>query len=698
MAATATTSELLQLAGAWREQLRADSAARRGVGLSVARRGDRAILLRAMRAQHCAELVIECARAADAAPLAARLGELLRLVRLAAAPHVDPIVLNALWDDDAHCAMGPARCARCDDAEHAVAPVVTLAIARPRNLRGDAPSRIGVIRDALFEWQDASATPAFRALRDALASNDGADRRAPRVELTILLDLSKDDGAAVLRDLPTLAARSRASTEADPCRLARVLPFKNAAEVTTPHYAALHTAIVDAGISTRLAPRIRDGLPPETARRAWQWLLDSATAAPLVDDVTLVYRPGQTPEMVANVLERVVTNNATLRDLTLRWPLHAQSDLDARRRAAEAIGAGLLAPHACCRVHKLNLDLGELTVDDVAALERGVAVGTGRDNEGSAAAPRPRFQSVLWNAQRTPEALVERIARLLGAVGTCELEITTDDGETTCRTLKTVLEHCAESLTALTWSRIRCDDTVELEATWSKVPRQLRKLRVFVGDESDPNSLRALDALLAHVGSLLTSLFVASTSPEGLTARAAEIIVARCPQLRALEVGMASAPFYEHLFQAYEDGRCGVSTLAVHAPYADVYWLPLLEALQDTTRAVTRKLRVLDLYSNWRYETPAGDAVFPTLLETLSTNTTLTRVVLWGGFNLDAQQQLRALPHQLAIRPPSLRRRLAFVSVCDGHDDRRLAKLSRDVLDVVFGFAGRQAPRYDYPC
>lgn len=109
----------------------------------------------------------------------------------------------------------------------------------------------------------------------------------------------------------------------------------------------------------------------------------------------------------------------------------------------------------------------------------------------------------------------------------------------------------------------------------------------------------------------------------------------------------------------------------------------------------TRNLRVLTLQTIWM-EDHQSDDVFNTLIDTLSTNATLTRAVLRGGFRADAQKRLQALPHQFAVRGPSLRRQLAFISVCDGHDDdKRLPKLPPDVLHVVFAFAGRRAPRYE---
>lgn len=690
-AATATARQL-RLARGWRERLRADSTTSGG-HLKVARRGDRPGASITLDAPHCADLFVKSNGAVDAARLVPRLGELPRLVHLATAPLVDPLVLNALWDDDALCAMGPSLCARCDEVDRRrVTPTVTLSIAR--GWQDGWRSGVGIIHDAIYVWQEATASAEFIQLRDALGSST-SDR--PPVQLNLLLGLFEDDGDMVVRDLQTLVAHA----DSGQFRLARILPLMRAAQTKSPHYAPLHTAILDSGILTRPGPIIHHPATPEETQHAWQWLIDWAERAnkppPQVEAMTIVRRPGQTTELLTKLLRLVVTKSTTLGRLTLFWPLHLETDAEQRRRAAEAVGAALLAPQACVCLDKLELDLGDLSADDVAALQRG-AEDSSRDDARDEDA-LPRFQSVKWKAPHTSEPFIDQFVQLLGTVGVCELEIAVGDRDLSCHTLKTVMQDCAATLTVLRWWGLGCDDAIELEnaTAWSNSPSQLRELRVFVRDGCDPNMLRAMDALLARVGCNLTSFEVAPFQG-ALTDRMAEIIVGRCPRLLALNVANANPQFYEHLTQAYDEGRCGISTLAAQAiPRGlDTGWSSLLEALQDATRGHTRNLRVLTLQTIWM-EDHQSDDVFNTLIDTLSTNETLTRILLQGCISADAQKMLQALPHQFADRGPSLRRRLAFISVCDGHDDdKRLPKLPPDVLHVVFAFAGRRAPRYEY--
>uniref|UniRef100_K3WR67 Uncharacterized protein n=1 Tax=Globisporangium ultimum (strain ATCC 200006 / CBS 805.95 / DAOM BR144) TaxID=431595 RepID=K3WR67_GLOUD len=254
--AATVTARQLRLARAWRERLRADSATSGG-HLKVARRCDRPAASITLDAPHCADLFVKSNGVVDAARLVPRLGELLRLVHLATAPHVDPLVLNALWDDDALCAMGPSLCARCDEVDRRrVTPTVTLSIARgwqdgstvtlsiARGWQDVWRSGVGIIHDAIYVWQEVTASAEFVQLQDALGSST-SDR--PPVQLNLLLGLFEDDGDMVVRDLQTLVAHA----DSGQFRLARILPLMRAAQTKSPHYAPLHTAILDSGILTR---------------------------------------------------------------------------------------------------------------------------------------------------------------------------------------------------------------------------------------------------------------------------------------------------------------------------------------------------------------------------------------------------------------------------------------------------------------
>lgn len=303
--------------------------------------------------------------------------------------------------------------------------------------------------------------------------------------------------------------------------------------------------------------------------------------------MSLVKHPGQTAELLGKVLKIVVAENATLRQLTLNWPLHLETNAEQRRRAAEVIGAALFAPRARARLDKFTLDLGNLSDDDVAALKQGAreSGGTRSDASGDDDA-RPRFQSVEWNAENSSSANVGQVVRLLGVVGMRELEISGGYYGLPCRTLRTVLESCYTTITTLKWCGLACDDVHELEdaTPWANPPRQLRELRVLLPDGNDPNTLRVADALLSRIGSNLTD-FTVSSYPSVFTDRMAQIILARCPRLRTLDVKNVSPEFFECLVHAYNDGRCGISTLKATMKPGErgTEWAPLLLALSDTT-------------------------------------------------------------------------------------------------------------------
>jgi hypothetical protein len=252
---------------AWRERLRTDR-------LQATRRCDYSTSSTPLDAPHCADLFVSSVGVLDPATFSVRLGELLRLVDLATAPHVDPRVLNALFDVDALCAMGPTQCRRCDAADPDVAPAVTLSIARGcRERRGDSFERllewrsgVGIVHDALYAWDEASASAEFQSLRDALGTSA---RDRPPVQLTLVLGLFdefEEDVGMEIRDLQALAARAATGR----FRLTRVVPQGRKADATSPHYAQLHTTILDVGVCTRLAPQLRRPATPEETQHVWQ--------------------------------------------------------------------------------------------------------------------------------------------------------------------------------------------------------------------------------------------------------------------------------------------------------------------------------------------------------------------------------------------------------------------------------------------
>jgi hypothetical protein len=407
--------------------------------------------------------------------------------------------------------------------------------------------------------------------------------------------------------------------------------------------------------------------------------------------LTIVRCQGQPTEVLIQLLHLVVANNRTLRKLTLFWPLKREDEMD--QRAAEAIGAVLLAPHARVCLERLELEVGELSADLVAALQAGARGSTDSGAGGNDAVPR--FQSIKWTAPHTSEAHIVQVVQLLGAVGVCELEVNVGGRDLSCHTLKGVLQGCAATLTSLTWRVLSCDDVPELEGAtaWSKLPTQLRGLSIYARDAGDPNMLRAVDALLARVGGQLRHFHLCPLRG-ALDAVVAETIVTRCSRLQSLGVANASPAFFQRLTAAYNDDTCSIAKLWAQGTrrLPDIEWSCLLEALRDATSGATRNVRELILSAIWE-----PNVAFNTLIEMLSTNTALTRVWLNGSIGVEAEKRLQALPRRFAVRPPSLRRRLALISV--GHsrcEDKRLSKLPRDVLEVVFAFAGRRVLRVEY--
>lgn len=702
---------------AWRQRLLAfrDD----GVALDVMRPAD------AAARRHCGELLVHVhVTTLDGTVVAPRgLGELLRVVALTTAPHVDAAVFNALWDDSegdndrggALCPFGAGLCARCDAIDRRGArPVVQLALQGQYRRR----SAVRMLHDALYNWNEAiDGSDEYKQLREAFfrapALVEEEDVLPLETQLVVQLGALQPPfgapyfGAAAddaeneveVRELEALLARH--ATETADTRhfcITRVEVAGGAAQSASPYLAPLFTTILNAGgVATNLEMAL--SWAPEGAPDPWQWLFDwaarSARAPVRVHRMAIMYDHNLTVDTLLQLLAFVRDRCGPLDELTLQWPI--QDDAVQRRRALQAVGATLFAPSSRVRIQKLVLDLGELTDQDDAALQLGV--GDARTGDvGSdalvAGAATTRVQAVKWKLpQTTAEPNVGLIAPLLACAGVRELEINVGGHRSlSCRTLKTVLQRCP-SLTKLTWSVLLCDDFAELtDGSWSSDASQpLRALGIVVAHGDAPSVASAVDALLARVGSKLRSFRVYALH-RPLGASIADSIIARCPQLQELDVSYADALFFDQLVRAFDEGRCGVCELSVESGPAGP--MSLLAALKNPARAVARTLRQLKV-GTYRVDDASKEAVTQAFLEALAANSALRRAVFVGDPDAEETAQFEALPRQFVARLPSMRRRLALLSVTHTGNSR-LAKLPPDVLAAIFEFAGRRARRYAY--
>ncbi|KAJ0409923.1 hypothetical protein P43SY_005817 [Pythium insidiosum] len=168
----------------------------------------------------CACLVLSVYRHGDDMDYCVRqLAELLRLVELMTRIGVDPRALHQLVVRLDDCPMEQLSCSFCDDVDQRV--VVELEPHHSWLGRPTEQSFFGVVRRAVFDWDDATATPAFHDLRDWLlmqASAKDAKRKRPielhievagvrtTEETELLLRQASDAASAVPFQLSTLRA------------------------------------------------------------------------------------------------------------------------------------------------------------------------------------------------------------------------------------------------------------------------------------------------------------------------------------------------------------------------------------------------------------------------------------------------------------------------------------------------------------
>ncbi|KAJ0412458.1 hypothetical protein ATCC90586_005478 [Pythium insidiosum] len=114
------------------------------------------------------------------APCTQRLAELVRLIAIAA--RAGPDIFRLLWTLPSPCPY--LQCAWCDDADDEVN--VTLKVL---NGRVKEPK---ILKDALFDWDEATASTEFTALRDALlsAAAQQQQRRAREISVTLHVTIS----------------------------------------------------------------------------------------------------------------------------------------------------------------------------------------------------------------------------------------------------------------------------------------------------------------------------------------------------------------------------------------------------------------------------------------------------------------------------------------------------------------------------
>jgi hypothetical protein len=276
----------------------------------------------------------------------------------------------------------------------------------------------------------------------------------------------------------------------------------------------------------------------------------------------------------------------------------------------------------------------------------------------------PPFQSVAWKIHDTPERVIGLVAQLLGAAGVHHLEMKVEQRGLSCAALKAVLAGCATRIRTRTWGILTCDDAHELDdaTPWARVPSQLSEVSVDRSEGSGSQTIQAVDALLARVGGSLAKWTVTALDSACISSWV-DSLVADCTGRRELSVRNAATQFYQCLLQVMDDGRYGLSTLTAQATYFayGTELLPLREMLQDRRRG-TRVLRSLAI-GYLSVSDAQNHHAIRVFIEILATNTALTSATLYRILGDHKKRQLQALPLQCVIRPPSLRRRLALLSV-----------------------------------
>ncbi|KAJ0412579.1 hypothetical protein ATCC90586_006946 [Pythium insidiosum] len=585
----------------------------------------------------CACLALSVYRHGDDMDYCVRqLAELLRLVELMTRIGVDPRALHQLVVRLDDCPMEQLSCSFCDDVDQRV--VVELEPHHSWLGRPTEQSFFGVVRRAVFDWDDATATPAFHDLRDWLltqASAKDAKRKRP-IELHVEVA-----GVRTTEETELLLRQASDAASAVPFQLSTLRAFQPNRH-TVQLMAASQLPVVTTDLDDWRAVRDVEGANgPRINLTALQ-----ANAYPRESEVESLY-------------QLVQAHSSQLKKLSA---FHGRgwNEGDDHEPQLLALARSLFAPDS-----PLHLDLLELMAPlGERELQFMLSQLGSTENARSVRPAELRHRSMnLWGLQlRTIRgATLGSLLTLSGGVESLELRGSDASGIPIAE-VPQLIRSC-RSLRSLD-VQISCQDwaSIPLPQPSTDVAVSIERLVLLIDDREATAILSAVERLLRVVGRSLKSLSILPHRRRArLTSDLAAVIARECSSLEQLSVRHADESFISTLLASFAGQLSRLKRLSFVTGAISVDYLDLLTALSTPTHAVSRVLRSLHIDIRGQ-DTEEVDWMGDLLKDMLKTNGTLQDVVLsasaWPSGGEEATRG-----GGLSIKLPPLRHRLAALSV-----------------------------------
>lgn len=656
-------------------------------------------LLEEASSSSCAQLTIKVGHhGEDLDRCVGDLGELLRLVELLTRPGVDTLAFHRLTGrrDATQCPLGDVWCSFCDGVD---SRVVLELRPKPAICRGVSQMYLTVLRRAIFEWDDAMATPRFHDVRDAvrrvIQAQQGAipTTRSRPIELSISLAPEEVDLTGLCRqELQTLR---------DCCTQTRDTAVNALFQIISLVPRSLDPSMTALIAASQLPMLIEELFEwKDLLRQGSQETGDEAAKTSVLATGNVIklnacaYTQSCTSPLVERLYQVLQAHSPQLKALTiihgdgLNFFEYDYNDEKEIKRAPEmqVIARSLFGPDS-----KLRLDRLMLTAPiNEGDLKHMIAVF---DPQAPSVAPADaiRHRSItLWGGELSTlhGATLANLLSLTGGVESLELGGSSSEGFRIAE-IRDLVRGC-RSLRSLTvettcsgWKNMHPPVVVDVEND-----SHIQCLQLRIGDRKSALITRAVERLLCHVGRSLVSLSVLPRrSSATLKAKLAAVIAQQCPNLVELTVRNAEDDFIEQLFDSYTKQPCRLKRLSLVTGDADVEYDALMAVLSTPTHPVSRVLRSLHIDVRGWDDDYVG-SLSTRLQQLLTTNVQLRDVTLCASKTWPPDDDDASTAGGWSVNLPPLRQRLATLSVL------RRINLPVSIVESMLSMAGRRVRRY----
>ncbi|GLE09071.1 hypothetical protein PINS_up020660 [Pythium insidiosum] len=622
---------------------------------------------------------------------AGRLPELLRVVELLTRPGIDPLALQRLADSSAtRCHMGQQWCSYCDGVDRRV--VLRLSPPPPVWARPMHKQFLAVLRAALFDWDESTATPEFMELRaQVLSMSRGAKRSLP-IKLEINVDAV--NSAAILHDLESLLTQLTSSTTSGMFEFV----LRHSMSLYRPAMALIAASQIPVEVSSSVGYYFHNGACYDSDDQAEQETTAQAPPSDEEEDEMAVLSTANVIVLEATAsweeprLDRLLTALRTRSselqvlnvDIALpEYGVDAAGD-ERRREVVQGIGRALFDINSSLRLDELVLS-APICQRDLELLIGSTSVAVTQAERGDNF--RHRSVNLCRFALSTFQGA--SLGHLLASSG----------GVQSLRLLSRVTALHITEIPALLRS---CPSLRELRvmvscSRWESISRADDKLSIetLVLRVSDRNAsviANGVAKLLQVVGHSLVSLSVLPDRRTTiLSANLATAIAQHCPRLEQLSVRNLETGFVSNLLSVYtQEQPCKLRRLSIVSGDASERYDALITALSTATHPLARVLRSLCL-NVFGWETNSENALEAQLQHMLKLNKKLHDVSLvtyFSGADLLTGDKASEEPSEWSSTVAPLRHRLATLSAL------RPLCLPEGVLVSILTMAGRPTVRY----